>query len=378
MASIDNDAGPAQLAMEDVLTKLRQDMEVRVQEVVSQQLQDKLSVDRADRADGKDVFDNPVGDTGSSDARSDIIGAENARRVGSILALGLPRSVFAAGASVCTRGSDPHAMDVDPKRRAYFVLGCLSVSVLQSMVMVGVYKGVSEPSCLTYKDCPDGFFCAHYTDRPGADVHSMNLGECTGCLGTSEETRNLGRHTSYCYTPAGESHDVCLKGWSNATEFCALANISEYTNGVDGCEACFDPSDPYHGDAWNKGRSEIQKVIDALAIMRGVDYLALVLVSIVVGLYVSSEWSDIKLCEILIAQRSNGDDPKWVKACFSAISSMRQFGFLPLLTATVVQLVAYRGSTALDICFNGVAIIFILEIECVSCQLLELVLKVGL
>ena len=119
-------------------------------------------------------------------------------------------------------------------------------------------------------------------------------------------------------------------------------------------------------------------MIDALAIMRGVDYLALVLVSIVVGLYVSSEWSDIKLCEILIAQRSNGDDPKWVKACFSAISSMRQFGFLPLLTATVVQLVAYRGSTALDICFNGVAIIFILEIECVSCQLLELVPKVGL
>jgi hypothetical protein len=95
MASIDND-GPAQLATEDALQKLRQDMEVRFQEVVSQQLQDKLAIDRAD---GKDVFDNPVGDNGSSEATSGI-GGKGARRVESILALGLPRSIFAAGAII--------------------------------------------------------------------------------------------------------------------------------------------------------------------------------------------------------------------------------------------------------------------------------------
>ena len=41
----------------------------------------------------------------------------------------------------------------------------------------------------------------------------------------------------------------------------------------------------------------------------------------------------------------------------------RQFGFLPLLTATVPQLAAHRGSTSIEICFNGMAIIFLLEID---------------
>lgn len=351
------------LAADDILEKVRQDMEVRIQEVVRQQLLDQLAVDR-----GKDedtFVDNPV--VNSSVGGSGIEGYSD--HPDSSASLGRPRSIFAAGTALCTRGSAASVSEVDPMTRVQFVLACLTVAALQSMVMLGVYKGISEPSCNTYLDCPDGHYCARYTYKLAAKVNEGNLGECAGCLSNDAETRNIGRLSEHCWIPPGESDRECLDGWSNATAFCALANLSDYMNGIDGCEACYDPTDPYHGDGWNKGTSEVQKVIDALGLMRGVDYLALCLVSIVVGLYVSNEWADIKLCEILIAQRFNGEDPMWMKASFLAISSLRQFGFLPLLTATVVQLVAHHGSTALEICFNGVAIIFILEIECVSCWL---------
>jgi hypothetical protein len=45
------------------------------------------------------------------------------------------------------------------------------------------------------------------------------------------------------------------------------------------------------------------------------------------------------------------------------VQSLREFGFLTLLAASVPQLVARRGSASLEICFNGVAIIFLMKLE---------------
>lgn len=207
------------------------------------------------------------------------------------------------------------------------------------------------------------YYCAHDLAQnlaTGKDGGVGNLGECAGCL-TRDGAK--GRHTRHC-TRQGED-EVCSPEWTNATAFCSLGNLSEYINGVDGCEACYDPVDPYHGDGWNKGRSETDAVLNSLSLMRGGDFLALALVAIVVGLCASAEWADIKLSEVLITQRHTAEDPAWVKPFFVAVSGLRQFGFLPLLTATVPQLVAHRGSTSIDICFNGVAILFLMEIECV-------------
>ena len=119
-------------------------------------------------------------------------------------------------------------------------------------------------------------------------------------------------------------------------------------------------------------------VVDNLNRMRGNDYVALLIVSFVVGLYASGEYADIKLCDFLAEQRlavaaetTGTTAPRWIYRVFWTLQSTRQFGFLLLLTASVPQLVAHRGSASLEICFNGVAILFLMELECVRSRVHE-------
>jgi hypothetical protein len=276
---------------------------------------------------------------------------------------GLPQGLglHSAAAVICV-GLRP---DVTSTRRAQYLLSSVVVTVLQSVVTITLYKGVAEPSCLTHLNCPDGYFCNHEASGLVEGVHVGSMGECMGCVHLNDDTREReARFTAYCTGPRHSDEEVCLPKWSNATAFCNLANLTDYSNGVAGCDACYDPVHvATHGDGWNLGKTEGEVVADALAVMRGGDYLALVLVSGLVGIYVAAEWADIKFSEIVVSQRSTEQDPAWLRAVFKAVSGLRQFGFLPLLVATVPQLVAHRGSSSIEICFNGVAVIFLMDLE---------------
>ena len=336
-------AGPDVQALVDELARLQ----AKVAQVQAQQQQ-------------QDIFDNPMAGSEAAAAASvtALKGAAETTQGSQIAPLGAPRSLHPVGVIICL---DPN---VSSTRRNLYLVGCIAVTCLQTMCVQTVYKGTSEPSCSHFHDCPAGYFCA--ANEPSASAK----GECRGCLDPSYDIA-VGQFTWFCVAD-DDGSEVCEPLWSNATAFCALDNLTEYRNGLAGCAACFDPTLPDHLDTWNTGKTEVQVVVDNLNRMRGSDYVALLIVSYVVGLYASGEYADIKLCDFLAEQRlaaaaetTGPTAPRWVYRVFWALQSTRQFGFLLLLSATVPQLVAHRGSASLEICFNGVAILFLMELECV-------------
>ena len=102
----------------------------------------------------------------------------------------------------------------------------------------------------------------------------------------------------------------------------------------------------------------------AIAKMRGVDWIALAMASVLVGVYCAGEIRDIKLVEFLLNQRiTKSPTGASVGHVLFALNSTRQFGLLPLLTGAISNLVIYRGSDVMSICFNCLAALFVLEID---------------
>lgn len=90
--------------------------------------------------------------------------------------------------------------------------------------------------------------------------------------------------------------------------------------------------------------------------MPGVAGVTLILVASITGLYIAGEVRDIKLAQFLVQQRATPDTQRWILRAFALLSAMRQFMFLPTLSTTIVKLVMWNGSTAVEICFNAVAV----------------------
>jgi hypothetical protein len=86
----------------------------------------------------------------------------------------------------------------------------------------------------------------------------------------------------------------------------------------------------------------------------------------VVGLSIVGELKDIELCLLAIERIPEGAlSWKWVSA-LSFCLELRRFAFLPAMLNSVATLVIMRGGDALSVCFNTVAIIFLVEIDNIS------------
>jgi hypothetical protein len=92
--------------------------------------------------------------------------------------------------------------------------------------------------------------------------------------------------------------------------------------------------------------------------MFGGDWAAFLLVALVVGLYCVGE-----LCQITFENRGGRDAPIWIQSAMLILGAIRQYCFLPVLCRIVAMLVLHRGSDAISICFNGVAVLFLLGID---------------
>ena len=166
------------------------------------------------------------------------------------------------------------------------------------------------------------------------------------------------------------------------------------------CAGCFDEDSP--GNDFNTARSEEGAAFRAMSLMnRGecepydrvcvcvcvcvcVDCqftsgastvrsgVTLQLVAFITGLYIAGEIRDIKLTQFLVQQRATQDTEKWITKAFGLLAAIRQFTFLPLLTTTIVKLVMWNGSTAIEICFNTVRPI-LAGIPCCAPTLLSVV-----
>lgn len=247
------------------------------------------------------------------------------------------------------------------RKATYMVCSFLTV-LMQVVVMRGISSGAGWPSCSTDEDCQDGFFCASHPDDDST---------CRGCVGG-----DLGQICAHdtpdtCHaqgTPWGIDHAGCT-GFEcaafdifNARLSCSLPNHTLYSGGFGGsiCARCFDPLRA--GQHWNNGRNNDWVVTAGHTRMRGADFCAVVLVAMLVGLSISTELRDLQLT--LIAARQHRDNlASWVRPFLIFMSAGRQFCLLPMLTLSVPWLVLFRGSDSLTICFNTVAVLFVLDVD---------------
>ena len=89
------------------------------------------------------------------------------------------------------------------------------------------------------------------------------------------------------------------------------------------------------------------------------DWVAVFISSYIIGLTIGGEITDIFLCEKL--EERSGLSARW-KAAFAFINRTRAHVFLSLVLMTVPAVILTRGGSALDVCFNTVAILFLFEV----------------
>jgi hypothetical protein len=100
--------------------------------------------------------------------------------------------------------------------------------------------------------------------------------------------------------------------------------------------------------------------------MGAFDWMTLFFATYVVGLSIVGELKDIELCLLAIERIPEGAlSWKWVSA-LSFCLELRRFVFLPAMLNIVATLVILKGGDALSVCFNTVAIIFLVEIDNIS------------
>lgn len=229
---------------------------------------------------------------------------------------------------------------VDPgsngSARALYLLASFSLLYVQTQTLLGFMQGASNLPCTTNDDCGAGWLC-----------HTGSK----SCVLCNDNATNDGRTAWW----AGDA--------TNATEFCAQPNLSEkFPLGEAGCDACFDPS--LGGNDWNLGRNSRQENADSFATMRPQDWFASVVVSLVVGLSVAAEAQDIKLCQLMVQQRSKANAvPGWATSGLFVLAAARQFGLTFTVILSVASLVTWRGSDAINVCFNAIAVLFILDLD---------------
>ena len=74
--------------------------------------------------------------------------------------------------------------------------------------------------------------------------------------------------------------------------------------------------------------------------------------------------SDVMLCEFsLTTIRETKQVPCVWREAIGLLKLIRLFGFLPFILISVVSLVLYRGASALAICLNTVAALFLVELD---------------
>ena len=228
--------------------------------------------------------------------------------------------------------------------QSYLVLfASVFIMYLQTNVVIAVTAGVDKNSCLSNEDCLMGLFCAA---AEGVDLAGTSAG-------------NTMRRCTKCRTPgfcAGENNAASFTDWRAAQELQSVGSVGHTLSDYEShCAACFDGAE-------YKNSREAQRL--RVANMRSFDKTALLFATIFVALAIANELHDVQICA-LVRRQANADGRRcsWANAVLWLVEALRRFVVLPYLSSCIQILTLGRGADALSICFNAVAVLFILEID---------------
>ena len=227
---------------------------------------------------------------------------------------------------------------MDPKQKHGWRLSALVLSVaivlLQIAAVGGVSNGVHKATCVSHTECNDGQYC------------DESRGKCVFCSSPD-----------FC-SEGDDARDTAAAEW----EAEATRDTISYTGQVAStyaahCEGCFDQASGIYTSNEDATAYSVSK-------MRLPDWCTLCFASLIVALCVANELHDIQMCALLRQKTAIGSQhcTGWHVALW-ILEALRRFGVLQLLTVGVTMIVVVRGSDALNICLNAVAMCFLLDID---------------
>eukprot|EP01047_Picozoa_sp_COSAG01_P053763 COSAG01_NODE_5798_length_4029_cov_6.905344_1_plen_537_part_00 len=269
-----------------------------------------------------------------------------------------------------------------PTKLTYMV-GSWLVVMIQLIVLTSAGFAATFPSCSDNTQCSAGKFC---TDRgnlfqqvtPDAPTVQFQGSRCMWCNSVNwfgGSTLNSDDDMVAYITAGGSLTALEARQWvaerpltpqtswrsPNATAFCTAVPTHPACNVTDHPweGGCWDPARPT--DAWigDSFEDDTQK---ALAAMKPTDWVAFVFASCVSALFVAAEVQDIKMCQALAHGSKTHGLSVWEWMIW-ALTAARQFAVLPAFVAALPVLVLILGSDTLSLCFNVVALLFVLEAD---------------
>lgn len=108
------------------------------------------------------------------------------------------------------------------------------------------------------------------------------------------------------------------------------------------------------------------QIDDFVQAMGPFDWVTLVFASVMVGMAVVGELKDVELVGWAIHKAENQFYPSNLGFALLLLGGIRRWLFLPALLSAVTALLLLKGGDALSVCFNTIALLFILEIDNVA------------
>ena len=226
---------------------------------------------------------------------------------------------------------------MDPKQKHGWRLSALVASVaivvLQIAAVTGVVDGVHKATCRTHAECNDGQYC---------DASRRTCAFCSS--------------PDFC-SESDDARDTAAARWEAAREVNDDYEWQVASTYAAHCEGCFDQASNVYTSTEDATAYSVSK-------MRLPDWCTLCFASLIVALCVANELHDIQMCAalrrkaVIDSQHCTG----WHVALW-VLEALRRFGVLPFLTGGVSLIVVVRGSDALSICLNAVAMCFLLDID---------------
>ena len=215
--------------------------------------------------------------------------------------------------------------------RLLFLVGSYVLLAMQCMVGAAIMVPGYRPTCFLSDSCFDGQWCK---------VDGM---VCQPCLFSMKEM---------C-----EAQD--LEAW---TQRYAVENLNSwnYDDFNEACDAC------YRGDDDDEDRkfvTETQFIKENIHVMVAFDWVALFLTTVIVAAQLSDEMNDIWITRFLVKKLSaNGLQPS--RPIYWRLHYViRLHALVPLLISAIPIITAFSGGTAMNVCLNAVAIVFLADLD---------------